>query len=250
VCFAVTGDGTVPETLYTIDLTTAATVGVALGNGSDGEAIAFGADGYLYRHRGSACPTSTRSSAHRHLHERHHADHLSGFDTQEVLSAPPWVGGNQTADLYDNPVTNTNGVVRQLGTGLRPREGDGVHPVSNPQPFFRTCWACGRSIRNDAAALQQRCASPSQTVQLNMLLAPYSIGVLGIDNVDLRSRVLPCQIQILRCGPRLFSFATTPSGTWTLPWCRRDCRPICSSGSGRRHERHHRLQSAQMRSVT
>ncbi len=54
--FAVTGDGaTVPETLYEIDTTTAAkTLKTPLGNGNDGEVIAFNKDdGYIYHWSGT-----------------------------------------------------------------------------------------------------------------------------------------------------------------------------------------------------
>lgn len=52
--FGVTGDGaTVPETLYLIDKATAAkTIAVALGNGSDGEVIAYNPDGFIYHWSG------------------------------------------------------------------------------------------------------------------------------------------------------------------------------------------------------
>lgn len=57
--FGVTGDGaTVPETLYLINKTTAATtLATALGNGSDGEVIAFNpSDGLIYHWSGGGTP--------------------------------------------------------------------------------------------------------------------------------------------------------------------------------------------------
>ena len=53
--YAVTGDGGAnsPETLFTLNLTTGvATQAMPLGNGDDGESIAFGDDGYLYHASG------------------------------------------------------------------------------------------------------------------------------------------------------------------------------------------------------
>jgi uncharacterized protein YjiK len=53
--YAVTGDGNgaLGETLFTLELTTAvATLVMPLGNGTDGEAIGFAADGYLYHFSG------------------------------------------------------------------------------------------------------------------------------------------------------------------------------------------------------
>ncbi|HZN39267.1 MAG TPA: hypothetical protein VFD82_10720 [Planctomycetota bacterium] len=226
VCFAVTGDGaTVPETLYTVDLNTAATTFVmALGNGSDGEAIAFGADGYLYHLSGLGVPN---------IHEIFERIDtftntitpitLSGFDTQEVLSVTPWVGGNLlVADLYDNRiVTNTNGVVRQLGTwGYGPVKGMAFIPSPLTQPFFRTYgWGCDASAGTIPLLTGSGVPSPNQTVQLNLILAPLTIGVLGIgsSNASVPFPSPACQIQILPLwAPDLFGFVTTPAGTWTL----------------------------------
>jgi hypothetical protein len=227
VCFAVTGDGAaVPETLYTVDLNTAATTFVMpLGNGSDGEAIAFGADGYLYHLSGLGVPNVDeifeRIDTFTHVIT---PITLSGFDTQEVLSVTPWVGGNLlVADLYDQRiVTNTNGVVRQLGTwGYGPVKGMAFIPSANTQPFFRTYgWACDAAAGTMPLLVGSGVPSPNQTVQLDMLLAPYAIGVLGIgaSTVSLPFPSPACQIQILPLwAPDLFSFVTTPAGTWTLP---------------------------------
>ncbi len=57
--YGVTGDGaTVPETLYTLNKTTAAaTLVVALGNGADGEVIAFNpVNGLMYHWSGNSTP--------------------------------------------------------------------------------------------------------------------------------------------------------------------------------------------------
>jgi hypothetical protein len=227
VCFAVTGDGaTVPETLYTVDLTTAATTLVmALGNGSDGEAIAFGADGYLYHLSGLGVPNVDevfeRIDTFTNLVT---PITLSGYDTQEVLSVAPWVGGNLlVADLYDHRiVTNTNGVVRLLGNwAYGPVKGMAFIPSQPTQPFFRTYgWACDAASGTMPLFFGSGVPSPNQTVQLNLLLAPYSIGVLGIGSGSV-SYPFPsqaCQIQVLPLwAPDLFTFATTPGGTWTLP---------------------------------
>ena len=227
VCFAVTGDGaTVPETLYTVDLNTAATTFVmALGNGSDGEAIAFGADLYLYHLSGLGVP-----NVHE-IFERIDTFTntitpitLSGFDTEEVLSVTPWVGGNLlVADLYDNRiVTNTNGVVRQLGTwAYGPVKGMAFLPSPSTQPFFRTYGGgCDAAAGTIPLLTGSGVPSPNQTVQLDLLFAPFSIGVLGIgsSNVSFPFPSPACQIQILPLWlPDLFAFATTPAGTWTLP---------------------------------
>jgi hypothetical protein len=55
VLYGVTGDGAAtPETLYTINTSTAAaTLVFPLGNGADGEVIAFGGDGLLYHSSGN-----------------------------------------------------------------------------------------------------------------------------------------------------------------------------------------------------
>jgi hypothetical protein len=226
VCFAVTGNGaTVPESLFTVDLTTAATTLVMpLGAGSDGEAIAFGDDGYLYHFSGYGVPNVDE------IFERIDTFTntitpitLSGYDTQEVLSVTPWVGGNLlVADLYDNRiVTNTNGVVRQLGSwGYGPVKGLAFVPSPATQPFFHTYgWGCNAAAGTIPLLAGSGLPSPNQTVQLDLLLAPFTIGVLGI---GAGSQSLPfpsaqCQIQILPLwAPDLFTFATTPAGTWTL----------------------------------
>ena len=58
VLFAISGDGAAtPETLWTISTATAqASVVQALGNGSDGETIAFAPDGFLYHASGLGLP--------------------------------------------------------------------------------------------------------------------------------------------------------------------------------------------------
>ena len=227
VCFAVTGDGaTVPETLYTVDLSTAATTFVmALGNGSDGEALAFAPDGYLYHFSGLGVP-----NVHE-IFERIDTFTntitpitLSGFDTDEILSVTPWVGGNLlVADRFDRLiVTNTNGVVRQLATwAYGPVKGLAFLPTPATQPFFRTYgWGCDAASGTIPLFTGSGVPSPNQTVQLELRLAPFSIGVLGIgsSNVSFPFPSPACQIQILPLwAPDLFAFATTAAGTWTLP---------------------------------
>jgi hypothetical protein len=227
VLFAVTGDGAVvPETLYTVDVNTATTTFVMpLGNGSDGEAIAFAPDGYLYHSSGYGLPnvdeiferidttTNTITSIT-----------LSGFDHEEVHAMTSWVGGNLLfSDLFDNRfVKGTNGVARLLGTWQNgPVKGLAFVPSPTTQPFFRPygggCTAAAGSIPLLAGS---GVPSPGLTVQLDLVLAPFTVGVLGLGASDVSAPVpsASCPVQILPLwAPDLFGFVTTASGAWTAP---------------------------------
>lgn len=227
VLFAVTGDGaSVPETLYTVDVNTAATTFVmSLGSGSDGEAIAFAEDGFLYHLSGFGVP-----NVHEVFERIDTTTNvitsvpLSGFDYTEVHSVTAWVGGNLLAsDLNDNRIViNTSGVVRLLGSWQEgPVKGLAFVPSPPTQPFFHAygggCAPAGGAI---PLLVGSGIPSPSLAVQVNLVLAPFTVGVLGIGaaNVSAPFPSPTCQIQILPLwAPDLFGFATTPSGTWTLP---------------------------------
>jgi hypothetical protein len=227
VLFAVTGDGaTVAETLYTVDVNTAAaTLVMALGNGSDGEALAFGADGYLYHLSGYGTP-----NVHEFFERIDTTTNqvtqipLSGYDYDEIHSVTLWVGGNLLlSDLNDHRIVlNTSGVARLLGTWQNgPVKGLAFVPSPATQPFFRTygdgCAGTGGTI---PLLVGSGVPSPNLTVQLDVLLAPFTVGVLGI-GASTASVPFPspaCQVQILPLwAPDLFTFVTTAGGTWTAP---------------------------------
>ncbi|HEX6813197.1 MAG TPA: hypothetical protein VF384_16355 [Planctomycetota bacterium] len=227
VLFAVTGDGaTVPESLYTVDVNTAsATFVMSLGQGSDGEAIAFGADGYLYHLSGYGVPNVDE------IFERIDTltnvvtpVPLSGYNYDEVHSVTLWVGGNLLlSDINDHRVVlNTGGVSRLLGSWVNgPVKGLAFVPAPSTQPFFRPYGvACAAAAGAVPLLTGSGVPSPGLTVQLDLVLAPFSVGVIGLgaSNVGVPIPSPECQIQILPLwSPELFAFATSAAGTWTLP---------------------------------
>jgi hypothetical protein len=227
VLFAVTGDGaTVPETLYTVAVGSAvATFAMTLGNGSDGEAIAFAPDGYLYHFSGLGVP-----NVHE-IFERIDTFtntitpiSLSGFDTDEVLSVTPWVGGNLlVADRFDRLiVTNTAGAVRRLANFDHSMvKGLAFVPSPSTQPFFRPYGdGCAAAAGPVPLLVGSGTPSPGQTVQLDLVLAPFSVGVLGLGsgNVAIPFPSPACQVQILPFWlPDLLTIVTSATGTWTAP---------------------------------
>jgi hypothetical protein len=224
VLFGVTGDGaTVPETLYTIDVNSAAaTFVMALGNGSDGEALAFGADGFLYHASGLGVPNvhevferiDTSSNVITPIT-------LSGFDTDEVLSLTLWVGGNfLVADRFDRLiVTNSSGVVRLVANFDHSYvKGIAFVPSPNSQAFFHPYGGgCATAAGPIPLLAGTGTPSPGMSVQLNLLLAPVnSAGYLGIGTGN-QSFPIPsatCQVQILPVASDLVPFTTSATGTW------------------------------------
>jgi hypothetical protein len=225
VLFGVTGDGAVvPETLYTVNLNNAvATFVMTLGNGNDGEAIAFGADGFLYHYSGLGVP-----NVHE-IFERIDTFSgtitpivMSGFNHDEVLSVTLWVGGNLlVVDRFDQRiVTNTNGAARLLGTFDHTSiKGVAFVPSPNTQPFLHPYGAgCTSAAGTIPLLAGSGIPSPGLTVQLDLILAPVnSAAVLGIGTGTM-SLPIPsqaCQVQILPVFPDLIPFTTSSTGTWT-----------------------------------
>ncbi|HLQ38241.1 MAG TPA: hypothetical protein VK348_10585 [Planctomycetota bacterium] len=227
---AVTGDGaTVPETLYTLNLTNAtATLLATFGAGSDGEAIAFDPiDGFLYHASGFGVQNTDE------VFERVDAFTgaattitLSGFDYDELLGFTHWTGGNLLAtDLNNNlVVVNTSGHVSLIAVLDHSAKGLVFLPSANTTPFRRS-YGAGCAGSSGEIPLLWGTGSPGrgQGFTLELIMAPANgFGILaggfGTGAVPLPSP--QCQVQINPVGFSLAFFATaagTRSFAITVP---------------------------------
>ena len=227
VLFGVTGDGAVvPETLYQLDLNTAAaTLVAALGNGNDGEAIAFDPlDGFLYHASGLGLPNvdevfervdpATGATA---------AVALAGFDYDEMLGMTCWVGGNLLgADLNGNlVVVNTSGHVRRLGVLDHNAKGLAFLPAANTTAFLRA-YGTGCTTSTGEVPLLWGTGSPGpgQGFSIELRLAPTSsFGLLaaGVGQGTLPFPSPQCAVQIAPIGATI-SFFTSVNGDASFPF--------------------------------
>jgi len=225
VLLAVTGDGaTVPETLYRLDTTTAAsTVVCALGNGTDGEAIAFvPQDGFLYHCSGLGVPDVDE------VFERVDTDNgattaisLAGFHYREMLGLTSWVGGNLLGADLDNElmVINTRGQVTRIGTLDHSAKGIAFRPSLNTTPFVRG-YGNGCQTSSGEVPLLWTAGSPALGSSFSLelrLIPPTAFGLLGIGN---GTGALPipspqCQAQISPPAGTV-GFFSTPAGAATF----------------------------------
>jgi hypothetical protein len=231
--FGVTGDGAnVPETLFTINPATAqATQVLTLGNGTDGETIGFGADGFLYHCSGLG------SSNGNEIFER--IDTLtntvtpvtiSGFDYDEMLSLTLWAGENLLGfDLNDDIIViNTSGVSTLLSTTLNsPNPASFVKgavfvPAAMTQTFARAygfgCVAASGRIPL-LAGLIVPAMGPGFVATLDLVLAPpNSLGLVGfgLGSVTIPVPSPACPIQIGPLLPDIVMIATDTNGAWNL----------------------------------
>lgn len=236
VLFGVTGDGAnTPETLFTINPANAVTtlaLALALGNGDDGEAIAFGADGFLYHASGYGTPNQDE------IFER--IDTVantitpvirSGYDYTEMLSLTLWAGGNLLGiDLNDDVmVINTSGVSTLLTTlgGAAPAtsvKGTAFLPSPTTQTFLRAYGAgcAGATGRIPLLAGVMLPNPPGFLAKVDLVLGPASTsGLLGLStgNVSIPFPSASCQIQIMPSPtvlPALVAFTTDAAGAWIL----------------------------------
>jgi len=204
--FGVTGDGAaVPETLFTIDTTTAAATQVmALGAGSDGETIGFAADLSLYHASGLGSPnvdevferidtfTNTLTNVP-----------LTGYDYDELLALTSYTGGNMIgADFNDELVVfTTAGHATFLGALDHSFvKGLVFVPSPNTQPFFRA-YGDGCPLAAGAIPILFGSGTPSagQTVGVHLRHAPgvtFGLLAVGFGNGTLPVPSPSCQVQI------------------------------------------------------
>jgi hypothetical protein len=222
--FAVTGDGAVvPETLYTLDLNSAAaTFVMPLGNGGPGETIASAADGFFYHCSGWGALNADQ------ILERIDPFTLavtpitlSGYDSNEILSLTEWVGGNLLAvDLNDQAMVITTGGVATFLAGFDHAAVKGLSFVPSPptQPFFRPYGSGCAAVSGRIPLLAHAgVPTPGQNAQLRLILAPPSATVVIAIGFGTAAAPIPsptCQVQVLPIDPNLQFFTT--AGAWTL----------------------------------
>lgn len=229
--YGVTGDGgNVPETLYTIDINNASTTLVMpLGNGNDGEVIAFNPrDGLLYHASGwDGClpmpgcgeifekidltgPTITNIP-------------LSGFDYTEALALTPIgeSGNFLMTDLNDVLcLISDQGFVTQIAAMDAPTKGMVFLPEIASRPYFRH-YGFGCPAQNGAIAwlTGRGCPRPGQTITLELLNAPrsaFGLLLVGLGPFSIPLPSAACPIQVLPVTVTL-GFTTDPAGAARFP---------------------------------
>jgi hypothetical protein len=227
VLFGVTGDGaTASESLFTVNPANGqSTFVMALGNGTDGETIAFGADGFLYHCSGLSTIVFEKIDTFSNVIT---PIPLSGFTYSEMLSVTLWAGGNLVGmDLNDDLVMlTTNGVATQIGTlnGANfptAMKGAVFAPSTPTQTFLRTYGFGCTSFAGTIPLLGGRVAgSPgSLTAQVSLLTAPPNApGVIapGTGNGSLPVPSTFCQIQINPFTLDLLPFTTDAGGRFNV----------------------------------
>ncbi|MCA8974827.1 MAG: hypothetical protein KDC98_08895 [Planctomycetes bacterium] len=225
--FGVTGDGAnVPETLYTIDKTTAqATFVATLGNGNDGEAITFGMDGLLYHASGNGVPNVDQIFESIDTGNGNAVSNitLSGYDSLEVLAMTPYAGDLMLACTlnWDLLAVTTSGHVSLLGT-LWNHDSKGIVIVPSPstQAHFRA-YGSGCQASGGAIPILIGSGTPiaGRSVSLQLRLTPtQSFGLLawGSGSNALQLPWTTCQLEV---SPLLVTdgFVTPASGITTFP---------------------------------
>jgi hypothetical protein len=224
--FAVSGDGSaVPSTLWTLNPATAqATVVLPLGNGTDGEAIAFAPDGFLYHASGLGVPnihevferidTTANSIA---------PVTLAGFDADELTAMTSYAGGNLLATdrLLRLLVLTTAGQMTRIGM-LDHGPVKGIAFVLSPdsQPYFRA-YGDGCAATSGRIPLLGGSGTPGRgnAVQLQVRLAPpgsFGALVLGTGTGTLPVPSPACQAQIAPLAPGTVGFVADGSGAFTF----------------------------------
>lgn len=231
--FGVTGDGAnFPEGLFAIDKTTAAAaLVIALGNGDDGETIAFADDALLYHASGLGVPNSSEIFETIDTFGTNTITNvpLSGYDYDELTALTSYTGDALIGvDLDDDiMVITTAGHVSRIGT-VDHFTVKGVVYVPSPstQGYFRQ-YGTGCPATSGEIPFLYGSGTPAagQTVSVHLLLAPpSSFGLLayglGAGSVPLPS--VACQAQInpvlLTTG---FFAGTNGDANWTIsipPW--------------------------------
>ncbi len=194
ILYGVTGDGAMtPETLYAIDPLTGGTgVIMALGNGSDGEALCFNpTDGLLYHWSGRGVQntdeifetvdpvTMTVTNIP-----------LSGFDYNGTVGAMHYSGGNFIFCDGNNDLMaiSTGGVVSLIGSTDHKAKGMAMLakvPTSYYSEVYGT--GCASASGNIPLLAASGAPRPSQTFTLGIENAPGgSLGAvfLGANNVS------------------------------------------------------------------
>jgi hypothetical protein len=204
--FGVTGDGAVtPETLYTINTANAqATFVRALGNGNDGETIAFAPDLSLYHASGLGTPNANEVFERLDTFTNTLTNvPLSGYDYDELLALTSYTGGVLIgADLNDDLLSiTTGGAVSWIGTLDHSFvKGLVIVPSPNTQPFLRG-YGDGCALAAGPIPILFGSGVPiaGQTIGVHLRHAP--LVTFGLIAVGFGSGVLPipsptCQVQV------------------------------------------------------
>lgn len=228
--YGVTGDGdpVAPETLFTIDLTTGApTQVVALGNGSDGETIAFDpATGLMLHASGLGVQNGTEILETIDLTSLAVTNVvLSGGDYDEALGMTHWVGRNfLLSDLNDDLfVVNASGLISLIGALDHTAKGLAFVQTTNAaffRPYGDGCAAAGGYIPVLAGV-----GSPAAGGQVSLNIANGPGGAPGSLALGLGTGAFPlrpgCLVQILPLAnvflPIALSGAGPGTGTTSLP---------------------------------
>lgn len=224
--YGVTGDGAnTPESLFTIDTTTAAATLVrALGAGDDGETIGFGADLSLYHASGYGVQNVDEQF------ERYDTFGnvltpltISGHDYDEMMSLTSWAGGNLLgADFNDDfLMITTSGHCSMLGVlDHGPVKGMAVVPSPATQAFWRPFGdGCTAGSGRIAMLAGSGRPSPGQTAGLHVRLAPanaFGVLALGFGNSAVPVPSPACQVQIMPVAPSTAAFFTDAAGAFDL----------------------------------
>lgn len=235
--YGVTGDGgNNPETLYTIDTNNASTTMVmALGNGNDGESIAFNPrDGLLYHASGcgAGAPNPCRTPGNEVFEKIDLSGPtitisnipLSGFDYTETLALTPIgdSGNFLMTDLNDDLcLISDQGFVTRIATMDAPTKGMVFLPETDPNPFFRH-YGFGCAARSGAIPwlTGRGCPQGGQTITLELLNAPpsaFGLVLLGFSQITAPLPSPACPLQILPTSPGAFGFTTNSSGARSFP---------------------------------
>lgn len=224
--FGVTGDGAnVPETLYTIDRNTAVSTQVmALGNGTDGEAIAFDPlDLSIYHASGIMVQNATE------VFERIDAFTfaitpitLAGYDYDEVLGMTHWTGGNLlAADLNDDLVLiDTLGQVTRLGSLDHDAKGLAFVPAPATSAWFRPYGlGCATATNEFPLLVGSGVPARGNSISFEVRAAPassFGLLALGFGTAAIPFPSVACQLQINPLTSSAITFSTDATGNASL----------------------------------
>ncbi|MCR9248264.1 MAG: hypothetical protein NXI31_24815 [bacterium] len=227
--YGVTGDGAnTPETLYTIDQSTAvATLVRPLGNGDFGEAIGFGDDLFLYHASGWDIPNVEQIFERIDTFSGNTLTNipLSGFDPEEFSAITSFAGGQLlAADLGDNIIAiTTTGHVEAIGVFDHGTvRGLVYEPSPQSQGYFRQ-YGTGCAQAGGQISMLFGSGTPvaGQSIGIHLRLAPVSsFGLLafGFGSGTLPVPSPTCQVQINPVISSTGFFASAAGeANWTIP---------------------------------
>jgi hypothetical protein len=223
--FGVTGDGaSTPETLFTLDLTTAApTFFQTLGNGSDGEAICYHLPtNSLFHASGLGTPNVTEIFERFDIATRTTTNlPISGGDWDEVLCLAHFTGDNfLVADLnLDLWTATTSGRINMIGS--LDHDAKGLVNLRGTGGAYFAIYGGGCRAPNGVIPMLGGSGTPSSNANVTFRVLNGPANAASVLTLGLGTTPFPitasCSLQNLALTPVAAPFTLDASGVFNFP---------------------------------